>query len=362
LCAAKLDIHSYLEEGHFDSVSDEDLQSKLNEKNAFECLEFWLNNYIYKPQGAYNTELPAKEVLALLNFIYSYLDTIQCDEEGNSDQFASSTESLYFDQASLDELFKLDNALINKLPEYYPKGGGDEIVSYEPLRDMSHFVNLEYSSRNLSSGETAMLNLFSRISNYFTLQTIEKGQKYLLLLDEADLGFHPEWKKKFISTLIPFVQGLFKEIGSTVQIIFTTHDPLTLSDILNYNITYLTKDGNSEKYDALKYDAPSRPQKSFGANITELLADSFFINNGLTGEFASTKINETITWLNEKEDKVDKDDYHKRLIENIGEPIIRRKLAEMYSDKMPKDLSKQVLEQEIKILQERLDNHNNSKR
>lgn len=346
--------NTYLSEGHFKSISYDDQKKLIKKYTAFELLEFWLNNYEYskgKPQP-----LPNSEVINLLYFVYEYLDTIKCDKYGHSQLFDWSRKNLYFDSENLDKLFLLDKALINKLPTYYSKTGTKDEVYYELLSDLSHFVNLEPSSRNLSSGETAMLNLFSRIFDYFDnrllhIQTEKKHANYLLLLDEADLGFHPQWKKNFITILLTFIKDFFTKIGSQVQIVFTTHDPFTLSDLPNYNIIYLDKDiyGKSR---IMKYDDIKRPKKSFAANITELLADSFFVTEGLIGKFASDKIDETINWLNSK-DKSNAE-YHKKLIQNIDEPIIQRKLAEMYSEKMKENLSKELLQQEIDILTERL--------
>ncbi len=346
--------NTYLSEGHFKSISYDDQKKLIKKYTAFELLEFWLNNYEYSKGKT--QPLPNSEVINLLYFVYEYLDTIKCDKYGHSQLFDWSGKNLYFGSENLDKLFLLDKALINKLPTYYSKTGTKDEVYYELLSDLSHFVNLEPSSRNLSSGETAMLNLFSRIFDYFDnrllhIQIEKKHANYLLLLDEADLGFHPQWKKNFITILLTFIKDFFTKIGSQVQIVFTTHDPLTLSDLPNYNIIYLDKDiyGKSK---IMKYDDIKRPKKSFAANITELLADSFFVTEGLIGKFASDKIDETINWLNLKDQS--NAEYHKKLIQNIDEPIIQRKLAEMYSEKMKENLSKELLQQEIDILNERL--------
>lgn len=351
--------NTYLSEGHFKSISYDDQKKIIKKHTAFELLEFWLNNYEYSK--GIPKPLPNSEVINLLYYVYEYLDTIKCDKLGHSQLFDWSRKNLYFNSENLDKLFLLDKALINKLPTYFYKTGTKDEVYYELLSNLSHFVNLEPSSRNLSSGETAMLNLFSRIFDYFDnkllhIQTEKKYANYLLLLDEADLGFHPQWKKNFVTILVTFIKDFFSKIGSELQIVFTTHDPLTLSDLPNYNIIYLDKDANG-KSEIMKYDDLKRPKKSFAANITELLADSFFVKEGLIGKFASDKIDETIKWLNSKKDKSDAE-YHKRLIQNIDEPIIQRKLAEMYSEKMKENLSKELLQQEIKILTDRLNKLN----
>ena len=60
-----------------------------------------------------------------------------------------------------------------------------------------------------------------------------------------------------------------------------------------YLIVYLKKEGDKTTV----LEGKDRPQKSFGANIHDLLADSFFIGDGLIGDFAKEKINETIEEL-----------------------------------------------------------------
>lgn len=68
--------------------------------------------------------------------------------------------------------------------------------------------------------------------------------KIVFLLDEADLGFHPEWKKRYINALtttLPILINSLKDKIKNIQIIFATHDPLTLSDIPNTNVVYLKK-------------------------------------------------------------------------------------------------------------------------
>ncbi|OVE56597.1 hypothetical protein [Chryseobacterium mucoviscidosis] len=132
---------------------------------------------------------------------------------------------------------------------------------------------------------------------------------------------------------------MFSEISGfeSVQIIFTTHDTLTLSDIPNSNVIYLKKDGDKTKV----LSQNEKPKKSFGANITDLLADSFFIKDGFIGDFAKGKIEETIKWINLEKFKKDsksqqpyelnEDEYkhHKKIIELIDENVVRMKLAEM---------------------------------
>ncbi|WP_312390298.1 AAA family ATPase [Chryseobacterium sp.] len=216
----------------------------------------------------------------------------------------------------------------------------------------------------LSSGEKSLLNLFSNIYSTFSNSYVryadekmdvnnqftnynQKIERIILFLDEADLGFHPQWKKKYIKIITDIFPEMFKEINGfkSVQIIFTTHDSLTLSDIPNSNIVYLKKDGNKTKF-LSEYE---KPEKSFGANITDLLANSFFIEDGLIGDFAKDKIETVIQYLNNSErgSRMNKITALK-IIDIIDEPILKNKLRDMYFEKFPEEYDLEKEKEEIR--------------
>jgi predicted ATP-binding protein involved in virulence len=184
--------------------------------------------------------------------------------------------------------------------------------------------------KNLSSGEEMMLNLISLLFENKNSQK-PSALPFILFLDEADLGFHPNWKKKFIFSLAKVLPIIYK--NRMIQIIFTTHEPLTLSDLPNNNVVYLIKkEGKTE----VAKDS-ERPQKSFGANITDLLADSFFIEDGLIGDFAKSKISDVIEFLNKRDSKIETKEEAKQIIEIIDEPLMKNKLLEMYFNLFPEE-------------------------
>ncbi|MBU2901560.1 ATP-binding protein [Maribacter dokdonensis] len=232
-----------------------------------------------------------------------------------------------------------------------------------------------FPDKRFSFGEKSLLSFFGSMFEFTLNKHYHQRRKknYLLLLDETDLGYHPLWKKKFISALVKVLPVIFSrleydienegqiEVGNNpfVQIVLTTHDALTLSDVPNSHITYLNK---SEER-TLILNQRERPENSFGANITDLLADSFFVGNGLLGDFALDKITETIQWLNFKKleldikenseiednielvnlkkkelsnlkDKIGNNSkiYHEQIINIVDEPVMKTKLMEMYSE------------------------------
>ena len=115
------------------------------------------------------------------------------------------------------------------------------------------------------------------------------------------------------------------------------------------NIVYLKKNSNDGFTEVL--NSSKKPRKSFGANITDLLSDSFFIDDGLIEDFAKEKINKTLNWLRikgnefyndpkkfEVNDNVEyselenSNDYNKKIIEMIDEPLVKFQLNEMYME------------------------------
>jgi hypothetical protein len=140
----------------------------------------------------------------------------------------------------------------------------------------------------------------------------------------------------------------FKRIRS-INCCLVTHSPFILTDIPGNNILYLNEDGRPH----------SLHQDTFGANIYDLLKDSFFLDNYM-GEVAREKINQTIHYLQYRrlqqqvERLSEKDPLYKirlqemelfdngkldmnisdhlRLVNIIGEPILKKKLSATFDE------------------------------
>ncbi len=207
----------------------------------------------------------------------------------------------------------------------------------------------------LSSGEYALLNLFSRFlpakAEYDEESSSDEIESYLLLLDEADLYLHPNWAKKFIYYLVNVLPKIFEE--KSIQIILTTHSPFVLSDLPKENVIFLkNKDGKCEVQNG-SVDI----KQTFGANIHTLLKDDFFLKSTI-GEFATKKIDEILIFyhdlksydLKKNKSKIKKmkanfktkSKEFEYVVECIGEPYIKvvlennlkeiNKILEKYND------------------------------
>lgn len=343
--------NKYLEEGYLKNDYSEKSKEFLNQPNTKEAFYWFLeNSYIKLTKNSKDIYFPVDEIKNLIETLLSFLP------EGKNIENWTEFETNF--QQALEIIKAYENFLLAFKQNFtYDK---KVLISFSP-------------SKNLSSGEKGLYDLFSVLNdlNYRIENNIHKDysvfnkrekvtDNLLILLDEADLGFHPEWKKKYVNIIQQIIPFIYK--NKSIQIIITTHDPLTLSDFPNNNIVYLLKSNN--KTEVLDYGSKHRPTKTFGGNISDLLAESFFVNDGLIGDFAKAKIEETIIWINNNKElqKRDKDyfesdlQFHKQVISIIDEPIVKIKLSEMISElESSTNFQKQILTDEIKFLTEKRD-------
>lgn len=222
----------------------------------------------------------------------------------------------------------------------------DEYYNVEKIGEYAdfYFSHQFFSASSLSSGEYTFLSVFGRLNNL----KFEKKKSILLLIDEAELTLHPQWQKMFISLFIDFISENFKQ--NKVQVILTSHSPFILSDLPPNCVILLKKEGGK----TVVVDSLDKRNETFGANVHELFTDSFFLQDGLIGEFARRKIENLVTKVNEK-DRYTLAEYNsfKKEIDIIGEPYVRFKLLEKIMTGLPNEAFDNVIverEKELELL------------
>lgn len=242
---------------------------------------------------------------------------------------------------------------------------------------LSHYNNTSFAfpyltfDFGLSSGEFNFLLLFSKIAellhkdregNYCVINNLTRETKcenLFLYFDEADLSLHPKWQQQYLDWLLLFINSHFK--NCTVQIAIASHSPIMLSDFPQNNVLYLWKDKEKNTY------AGKREVKTFGNNIHTLFLDSFFLDEvGTMGAFAEKKINKIANNLKNNMSINYKNDL--KIIENIGDDLIRNKLLQMYNRKaspkkepsplMPPDDS--IIDTTIRLIKKQIRNLQNT--
>ena len=188
----------------------------------------------------------------------------------------------------------------------------------------------------LSSGEQGLLDLLSRL--YYTINNdcnkfSNLSAPALLILDEAEHSFHPEWQRQYLNLLFAFVRRLYEKWNLKFQILITTHSPLLLSDIPLDCVSFMKKGED-------KVSRTVHPDFSgtFASNVFDLYRNSFFLDEGMVGAFAAQKISDLETRVNQS-NQLGEEDYQELLkeIDLIGDIRIRYYLLSGLSPRRNED-------------------------
>ena len=144
-----------------------------------------------------------------------------------------------------------------------------EVVPFETLSSGE-----KQQAYTISSLLYHLNNLDSVGSDLCTADRIEYPRVHLIL-EEVELYFHPQLQKEFVKNLLDGLRQMNFNTIKWIDIRVVTHSPFVLSDIPTENVLALRKTSHdNEEIDC------------FGANIHEMLRNTFFLNNGTSGDFA----------------------------------------------------------------------------
>ncbi|WP_316795448.1 hypothetical protein [Pedobacter agri] len=207
--------------------------------------------------------------------------------------------------------------------------------------------------KTLSSGEKQMIySVSSILYHILNLESVPSNTqrrtayRYInIVLEEIEMYAHPEMQRTYINYIIKSIERLSLKRTLGINICFITHSPFILSDIPESNILFMNEIGLPEPL--------AEKLKTFGGNIHDLLAQSFFLKEGAVGAFALDKIDTTIKSLDEKNITNTNEEERSELLKYIniiGEPFLRNKLLDMYYLKFKKQKRIDELEAELKKL------------
>ena len=157
-------------------------------------------------------------------------------------------------------------------------------------------VKIEFES--LSSGERQQIySISSLLYHLDNLKSVAKDEsnperiqfKHVnIVLEEIELYYHPEMQQQFVRYLMDGLDQMDLEGLKSVNVMIVTHSPYVLSDIPRGNVLALKK--NEE--------APVNGLQTFGANIHDLLKNSFFLTDGAMGNFARWEVSHLKACMN----------------------------------------------------------------
>lgn len=202
--------------------------------------------------------------------------------------------------------------------------------------------------QGLSSGEQQKIHIINgvvyHLNNIYSVHKSDVTVNRLrysyvnIIFDEIELYFHPDLQREFIYDLLENIKRLphiTRNLSGGIKglnLIFSTHSPFILSDIPVQNILKI------EYKNDLQAAVPvTEGGQTFGANIHDLLANSFFFKNkAFSGEKADDYLKNLIQEINlysnhKKIIPYEKSNELLRKASLIGENFFREKLIEMIS-------------------------------
>ena len=170
---------------------------------------------------------------------------------------------------------------------------------YEERHQINHGYCLQQSFAGMSTGESHYVDFFGALYSIIRKYAYRENAHFLILLDEPDSRFHPEWSRQFISNLNRLLNPSDDDTSETAkvfrkyryQVVVTSHSPMLMSDVPREHIHCLRR----EKNEAIEVtDSPY----GFMSSINDMLIDSFFTES-VFGAFALEYTNK---WIREIDD------------------------------------------------------------
>lgn len=201
-----------------------------------------------------------------------------------------SEEKVQFKVEILENLLDLGNIAASEPTKWKTSveliSSREQRESIQTLVDSEKDLSVKFSK--ISDGESVFFNTFSTI--FSTLRNGKYDNK-IILLDEPDLNLHPELARNFINTLNNIIEKYF--VGNSLQLIISTHSPYIVTDVPKRSVFNLIdrKDylGEIDSLGSEQRILIRNAEVSFGANLFDLMSDSFFLKATI-GEFAKEKI------------------------------------------------------------------------
>ena len=214
--------------------------------------------------------------------------------------------------------------------------------SYLEVKGISTFFDFKW--RSLSTGEQSYLSMMARFYHVKYHEHNDLNKNLIILIDEGDAGFHPEWQRKFFNITLNYLSELFKE--HSIQLIFTANTPFLSSDLPKSHVLFIEKFEDQ----VIFHNKDNNRDETFGANIHTLFSDSFYMEGILIGEFAKNRLDDIIKYLANPESSPNEG--FKKTIDIIGEPVLRKKLQDMWFEKFGLEEELLMLEKRIKEIQD----------
>lgn len=207
------------------------------------------------------------------------------------------------------------------------------IFKQELLVDIFDHMKMKLSA---SEGELVLLSIYVNLCE--RIKSI-KENNIVLLFDEPNNNFHPEWSRRFVGELLTFLDSLI--CNKDIHIYMSNHSPLVIADLPFKSVKFLGFD-SKEKVNVVEPKSGRTNCESesplLGVELNTLFRDNFFLKS-TRGSYFTQKfkglISEVTSVGNEFSDSSKNKDrkYIKAQIEfllkNLGDEVLKNTLEYM---------------------------------
>ncbi|MED3447916.1 AAA family ATPase [Bacillus thuringiensis] len=251
---------------------------------------------------------------------------------------------------NIDENYYSKNIIVDHIFDNSDKNNILELIEFfDKTNEIREIFPLKIEFSNLSSGELQFIKHFSNLFKALNIDNLNKRiENIIILLDEPDTNFHPEWSRRYIDNLIEILNSNNLESEIQFQIIITTHSPFMISDIPKQYITCI----DVIEENGIMNRVVSKADFGLMSNFYDLIKNNFFMEQPI-GEYASKFFNEIISDINKLNAQHSTEEFRKieKKIDLIDDQIIKSKLLSYFNKKTLGLLSD---EEKLKRKRERL--------
>lgn len=241
-----------------------------------------------------------RKVLQTLAYLLYDVYPLEEKVQDNDGEMLQSENTINFEQLGIDTKAIKKNGVQTDLLK-----SAVQISAIMPPPFLKTRINLHERTNEeikiqfetLSSGERQHIYAISSLLYHLdNLNSVMSDKNYdnriaynnvNIILEEIELYFHPELQQQFVEFLLDSIEQMNLNNIKGINIMLITHSPYVLSDIPKSNVLALRKEYNEKEVDL----------KTFGANIHDMLKDSFFLSNGSAGYFAQWEVGHIMACL-----------------------------------------------------------------
>ncbi len=265
-------------------------------------------------------------------------------------------------ETSINDFYEIVQAILENASQIHENGQVDFPITPDTQPFLNRFLQLiesdevfrffHFKWHGTSSGEQAMLTLFARF--YAVSKNPALADSVLILIDSAEVAFHPEWQQKYMLYLVNTLPIIFPQ--KVIQLVIASHSPFVLADFPHYAVRVLER--STEGITVIK-----QPQKAtWAAPVHQLFIQE---KQPLQPALAQHKLNDLIRYLQEGTIAMPLSTAQK-YVQLLGDALLRKQLQQLLDSKKTDDMwakvervyhAQQKLltpKQEISLLKQRL--------